>query len=44
MTLGFVKKVDFGKNIEETLNFLTKVKGQMGDKFPFLSDLLVRLF
>jgi hypothetical protein len=33
--------VDFGKNIEETLNFLTKVKGQMPDKIPKLNELLL---
>lgn len=33
--------MDFGKNIEETLNFLGKIKGQMSDRFPFLSELLI---
>lgn len=39
--IEFVKKVDFGKNVEETLNFLGKIKGQMSDRFPFLSELLI---
>lgn len=39
--LEFVTKVDFGKNVEETLNFIGKVKGQMGDRYPYLSELLI---
>jgi hypothetical protein len=38
----FIAKVDFGKNIEETLNCLTKVNGQLADRFAHLNYILVR--
>jgi hypothetical protein len=40
----FITKVDFGKNIEETLNCLTKVNGQLADRFTNLNYILVPSF
>lgn len=37
----FVRRVDFGKNVEESLNFITKVRSGLADKFKTLSERMV---
>jgi hypothetical protein len=36
-----VRKVDFGKNVEESLNFITKVRSHMSNRFKSLNETLV---
>lgn len=37
----FVRRVDFGKNVEESLNFITKVRSELSDTFTSLNERMV---
>lgn len=36
-----MRKVDFGKNVEESLNFITKVRSHMSNRFKSLNETLI---
>ena len=39
--MKFVRKIDFGKNVEESLNYITQVRSSLSDNFKSLNERMV---